>query len=124
MTTVLQRLNSEMGDLVENVENSIVQVRNGGGGAGAGTIWHADGLILTNAHVIGRGPLQVALPDGSTLPAKVLAHDGSLDLAALAVDSSGLPTIALGESARLQPGQWVLALAARPRNTVGECLGV
>ena len=91
MTTVLQQLNAEMGDLVEKVKHSMVQVRTSGGEAGAGTIWHSDGLILTNAHVVRRGPLQAVLPDGSTLPAKLLAHDTSLDLAALAVDSSGLP---------------------------------
>ena len=118
MTTVLQQLNSQMGDLVEKVEHSMVQVRSSGGGAGAGTIWHPDGLILTNAHVARRGPLQAALPDGSRLPAKLLAHDTSLDLAALAVDSSGLPAISLGESRRLQPGQWVLALG-HPRGVIG-----
>ena len=104
--------------MVEKVERSMVQLRNSGGGAGAGTIWHPDGLILTNAHVVRRGPLQATLPDGSTLPAKLLAQDAGLDLAALAVDSSGLPTISLGESTRLQTGQWVLALG-HPRGIIG-----
>jgi serine protease Do len=45
-----------------------------------------------------------------TLPARLLAHDASLDLAALQVDAANLPTIELGRSKRLQPGQWVLAL--------------
>ena len=97
MSTVLQQLNTEMGDLVENLERSLVLVRCGGVGAGAGTIWHLDGLILTNAHVARRGPLQVTLPDGSTLPAKLLAHDADRDLAALAVDTTGLPTIRPGD---------------------------
>ena len=118
MTTVLQQLNTEIGDLVEKLEHSIVEVRNNGERVGAGTIWHPDGLILTNAHVVRRGPLQAALPDGSTLPAKLLAQDRSLDLAALVVDSSGLPTISLGKSRRLQPGQWVLALG-HPRGVTG-----
>ena len=128
MTTGLQQLNSQMGDLAEKVEHTVVQVRNSGGGAGAGTIWHPDGLILTNAHVARRGPLQAVLPDGSTLPARLLAHDTALDLAALAVDSSGLPTISLGDSRSLQPGQWVLALG-HPRGvisavTAGVVIGV
>ena len=118
MTAVLQQLNAELGALVDKVESAMVQVREGGGGAGAGTIWHSDGLILTNAHVVRRGPLQAVLPDGSTLPAKLLAQDTGLDLAALTVNSSGLPTISLGDSKRLQPGQWVLALG-HPRGVIG-----
>ena len=114
MTTVLQQLNTEMGDLVEKVKHSMEQVRTSGGGACAGTIWHSDGLILTNAHVARRGPLQAVLPDGS----KLLVHDTSLDLAALAVGSSGLPAISLGESRHLQPGQWVLAIG-HPRGIIG-----
>jgi S1-C subfamily serine protease len=87
-----------------------VQITNGQRGAGAGTIWHADGLIVTNAHVVGRRSLRVTLPDGRTLPARLLARDASRDLAALAVDATGLPTSELGQSKQLQPGQWVLAL--------------
>ena len=67
-------------------------------------------MVLTNAHAVGRGPLQITLADGRALPARVLASDASLDLAALAVDANDLPTIEIGESRRLQPGQLVLAL--------------
>ena len=118
MSSVLQQVNTQMGELVEEVERSLVQVRSTGGGAGAGTIWHSDGLILTNAHVARRGPLQVVLSDGSTLSAKLLAHDIGLDLAALSVESTGPPTIELGESRRLKPGQWVVALG-HPWGVVG-----
>lgn len=110
MSDVLQHLNTELASVVASVRHSLVHVQNGPAGAGAGTIWHPDGLILTNAHVARRRRLRVALPDGRTLPARILAHDRELDLAALAVDASGLPTIELGDSRRLQPGQWVLAL--------------
>jgi S1-C subfamily serine protease len=87
-----------------------VEIKNGRGGAGAGTIWHPDGLIITNAHVIGRRGLKVTLADGRTLPARLLAHDADLDLAALSVEATELPTIELGRSKRLLPGQWVMAL--------------
>ena len=118
MSTLLQQLNAEMAEVVERAERSLVQVRNEGRGAGAGTIWHPDGLIITNAHVVGRFPLRVTLPDGRTLPARLLAQDPARDLAALAVDASGLPTIALGESRKLQPGQWVMAMG-HPWGVVG-----
>ena len=110
MSDLLQQLNLEMSAVVENVRCSLVQITNGRRGTGAGTIWHADGLIVTNAHVVGRRSLRVTLPDGRTLPARLLARDASRDLAALAVDATGLPTSELGQSKQLQPGQWVLAL--------------
>ncbi len=110
MSDLLQHLNAEMASVVASVRHSLVQVQNGPAGAGAGTIWHPDGLILTNAHVARRRSLKVVLPDGRALAARILAHNRDLDLAALAVEATGLPTIELGDSRRLQPGQWVLAL--------------
>ena len=110
MPTLVQALNNEIADIAEKVRPSLVQIRRGRRGAGAGTIWHSQGLILTNAHVVERGPLQVTLADGRTLPARVLARDPNSDIAAVAVDATDLPTIALGESRRLRPGQLVLAL--------------
>ena len=110
MSNLLQQFNAEMAGVVEDVRRSLVQIRNGRRGAGAGTIWHPDGLILTNAHVVKRRSLQVTLPDGRTMPARLLAHDTDRDLAALVADATGLPTIEVGDSRRLQPGQWVLAV--------------
>ena len=63
MDQVLE-LNVESAHVVDEVYKSLVQVRNGKRGAGAGTIWHPQGLIVTNAHVAGRGPLKVELADG------------------------------------------------------------
>jgi serine protease Do len=107
---LLQQLNSDLSDLVKNVRGSIVEVRNGRGGAGAGTIWHPRGLILTNAHVVGRRTMQVVLPSGETYPARLLAADPEQDLAALSIEASDLPTIPLGDSKSLAAGQVVLAL--------------
>jgi serine protease Do len=110
VSDLIERLNDDLSALVEQVRDSLVEIKNGRGGVGAGTIWHPEGLIVTNAHVVGRRSLQVSLPDGRTMPARLLAHDAQLDLAALAVEAVGLSTIELGRSRRLQPGQWVLAL--------------
>jgi serine protease Do len=110
MSDVLHHLSAEMASVVASVQHSLVQVRNGPAGAGAGTVWHPDGLILTNAHVARRRRLKVALSDGRSFPARILVHNRDLDLAALAVEATSLPTIELGDSRRLQPGQWVLAL--------------
>ncbi len=111
MSILLQQLNEDLASVVTDVRRSLVQVMDARGGAGAGTIWHGDGLIVTNAHVIARGePIRVALPDGRTFPAKVLARDREQDLAALAIDATGLPTVQPGDSRHLHPGQWVMAL--------------
>jgi serine protease Do len=110
VSDLLQNWNADMAGVVDRVRRSLVQVRNGRHGAGAGTIWHPDGLILTNAHVVRLRSIHVILPDGQTLPARLLAHDRGLDLAALGVDASALPAIDLGDSRQLRPGDWVLAL--------------
>lgn len=110
MVNLIQQFNDEMANIVERIRPSVVRVSDQHGNAGAGTIWHSDGLIVTNAHVIARGGLQVMLEDGRKLPAQVLAQDKENDVAALAIDANDLPTIDLGDSRQVRAGQWVLAL--------------
>ena len=130
MPSTMQRLNTELASVVETAKRSLVQVHNGGRGVGAGTIWHPEGLIVTNAHVVsGRtGSLRVTLPDGSTLPARLLARDEDRDVAALVVEAVDLPTIDVGKSRDLSPGQWVMALGhpwgVRGAVTAGVVIGV
>ena len=111
MPNFVQQLNDDLAEVIFSVRQSLVQITNGHGGAGAGTIWHQDGLIVTNAHVVhGRGHLQVTLQNGDTYPAQILAQDSNLDLAALAIDANDLPMIAPGDSRSLKAGQWVMSL--------------
>lgn len=120
---ILQQLNDDMADVVRHVRSSLVQISNGGRGFGAGTIWHSDGLIVTNAHVVaGHHGLNITLPDGRKLPAQILAADPEKDIAALAVEAEGLPTIELGDSKNLQPGEWVLAVG-HPWGVAGAVTG-
>lgn len=107
---ILQQLSHEMTDVVARTQRSVVQISNGPGGAGSGIIWSADGLIITNAHVVRRKSLTVTLPDGRRLPARVLAHDSERDLAALQVDARDLPALEPGDSEHLAPGAWALAV--------------
>ncbi|HWA30962.1 MAG TPA: Do family serine endopeptidase [Rhizomicrobium sp.] len=80
---------------------------------GSGVIVRADGLILTNNHVIQGGQeIVVALADKREFKAKVVQADARLDLALLKVDTKGekLPTVAFGDSDKVQVGDLVLAI--------------
>jgi serine protease Do len=113
---------TESARVIDDVLRSLVQVRNGRRGAGAGTIWHPQGLIVTNAHVAARGPLRVELEDGRGLDAEVLAVDRERDLAALRIPAEALPTIRLADSRLARPGQWVMAIG-HPYGVVGSATG-
>jgi serine protease Do len=82
-------------------------------GQGSGFIVSADGLILTNAHVV-RDAKQVTvkLSDRREFAAKVLGSDTATDIAVLKVDATGLPTVTLGDPRGVQVGDWVLAIGA------------
>ena len=68
MSTVAHQLNKELATMAESASRALVEVRLGGrrGGAGAGIIWHPQGLIVTNAHVASGGSMRVTLPSGAT----------------------------------------------------------
>jgi serine protease Do len=110
MSALMQQLNNDLAGIVHKARQSLVRINNGRRGAGAGTIWHSDGLILTNAHVVQGGSVDVVLADERKFSARVLAHDKEHDLAALSIKAHNLPTVELGDSTELRPGQLVLAL--------------
>jgi S1-C subfamily serine protease len=91
-------------------------------GSGSGFIVSADGTIFTNAHVVdGVDVVKVTLQDGRTFTGKVRGVDPLTDLAVVKIQSpSSLPTVEIGSSAKLRPGEWVIALGnpLRLKNTV------
>ena len=100
---------------------SVVQmevVAGGSGGEGSGIILSADGMILTNNHVVaaaasGSGSITVSFNDGSTAPATIVGRDPSSDIAVIKVDGqSNLAPIALGSSSSLAVGQNVVAIGS------------
>ena len=107
MTNVLlQQLNEDLSAVVTQVRRSLVKISQDGGGIGSGTVWHPDGLIVTNAHVAQRRPgrLEVTLADGRTLPARLLAVDEKHDLAALSVRRPGCRRLSWGTRRRSGQG--------------------
>jgi serine protease Do len=84
-----------------------------GRGVGSGFILAADGLILTNAHVVeGASELTVRLADQREFKGKVLGTDAMTDVAVVKIDASNLPTVKTGDPSRLKVGEWVAAIGS------------
>lgn len=80
-------------------------------GSGSGFIINSSGQILTNSHVVdGADSVTVTLKDGRTFKGKVLGEDAVTDVAVIQIDANKLPTLALGKSDTLQPGEAVIAI--------------
>ncbi len=100
----------------------------GGGGArqraragiGSGFIIEANGVVVTNAHVVaGASTITVALQNGTTYPATLVGQDDQNDLAVLRVEAKGLPIAPIGTSSDLLIGEWTIAIG----NPFGFVLG-
>ncbi|MEW6120384.1 MAG: DegQ family serine endoprotease [Pseudomonadota bacterium] len=82
-------------------------------GEGSGFIVSADGLILTNAHVVRRAKeVTVKLTDRREFQARVVGRDDKTDVAVLKIDAANLPTVPLGNPRDLKVGEWVLAIGS------------
>jgi serine protease DegQ len=80
-------------------------------GLGSGVIISADGVLLTNNHVVeGASDIEVQLSDGRQAQAVLVGTDPETDVAVLKIDLPGLPAIGLGDAANLQVGDVVLAI--------------
>ncbi|WP_287128967.1 HhoA/HhoB/HtrA family serine endopeptidase [Candidatus Cyanaurora vandensis] len=81
-------------------------------GEGSGFIIDSTGIIITNEHVVdGADKVTVILRDGKRFKGTVLGIDPLTDVAVVKVESDQpLPTVELGDSTRLRPGEWVIAL--------------
>lgn len=116
----LGAVSSEIVRLIEAARESVVQVRNGRRGAGAGVIWDAKGLVLTNAHVVAQrsrdrgrnASTTVMLRDGRNFGAEIVKSDRALDLALLRLEGSldDLPAARFGDSEALRVGELVFAI--------------
>lgn len=108
---VSTELNEALAAVIERVQRSLVSIQNGHQGAGAGIIWHREGLILSNNHVVGRsGRSEITFYDGSVFFGKLLSRKPEFDLALLQVEARDLPVAAIADSHDLRVGQLVLAL--------------
>ncbi|TYZ60072.1 hypothetical protein PybrP1_008742, partial [[Pythium] brassicae (nom. inval.)] len=109
-------------DAVEKAIPAVVNVAVDSGyfsSNGSGFVIAPNGLVVTNAHVVARcnrySKIQVTFADGSKYPAVIHSTDTLSDIAILQIESAEpmqWPTIPLGASADLRPGEWVCALGS------------
>ncbi len=110
-------------DAVELVAPAVVSVdvRKRGGnqgrrspaqaGTGSGFVFAADGLVLTNSHVVEDSTaIDVMLPDGREHRADLVGQDPDTDVAVLKITASDLTAVSFGHSPALRPGQLVIAI--------------
>ena len=82
-------------------------------GVGSGFILSADGLIMTNAHVVdGADELIVTLPDKREFKAKLVGADKRTDVAVVKIEATGLNAVKIGDVNRLRVGEWVMAIGS------------
>ena len=82
-------------------------------GVGSGFILSADGLIMTNAHVVeGADEVLVTLTDKREFKAKIIGADKRTDVALVKIEAAGLPAVRVGDVNRLRVGEWVMAIGS------------
>ena len=82
-------------------------------GVGSGFILTADGIIMTNAHVVdGAEQVIVTLTDKREFVARIIGADRRTDVAVVKIEASGLQPVKLGDPNRLKVGEWVMAIGS------------
>lgn len=83
-------------------------------GIGSGFIISEDGYVLTNAHVVSEGKVEVTvrLIDKREFKAEVIGTDTRTDIALLKIDAKGLPTVKTGDAEKSRVGEWVVAMGS------------
>ena len=80
-------------------------------GTGSGFVIGADGVILTNAHVVdGADTVSVTLRDGRSFQGRVLGADQVTDVAVVKIEANDVPVVTIGNSDKLLSGEWAIAI--------------
>lgn len=124
MANALQSLSDATAAIVESAGRGIVRVEARRRLPASGFVWSADGVVVTAHHVVEQDEnIQIGLPDGKTLSAKLVGRDPTTDVAVLRVQGATLAPLALAEVSALRVGHIVLALA-RPGQTMMATMGI
>jgi len=83
------------------------------GGTGSGFIFTSNGYIVTNSHVVHHaGRITVSLADGRKFPADLVGDDPHTDIAVIRIREENLPSVILGNSQLIEPGQLAIAIGS------------
>jgi S1-C subfamily serine protease len=97
-------------DVARTVSPAVVSVSSGRS-SGSGVVIRPDGVILTNAHVVGNArSVEIGLADGRRLAGEVLGRDPSVDVAVVRIPVRDIPVARVGDSDRLDVGQMAIAI--------------
>jgi S1-C subfamily serine protease len=106
----------DMVSLIQRVNPAVVQVQSRAGvrgATGSGEIFTSDGYIVTNSHVVhGFSDYAVLLADNRTIAARLVADVVQEDLAVLKITADNLTPIPIGDSSKVQVGDFALALGS------------
>jgi S1-C subfamily serine protease len=124
MANALQSLSDATAAIVESASRGIVRVEARRRLPASGFVWSADGVVVTAHHVVEQDEnIEIGLPDGRTVPAKLVGRDPTTDVAVLRVHDATLTPLTLAQVSVLRVGHIVLALA-RPGHTVMATMGI
>jgi serine protease Do len=108
-----KRFGDDMFEKFFDFENSMPEHGYTQRGQGTGVIISEDGYIATNNHVVrGATELMVRLADGHEYTGKVIGQDDKTDVAVIKIDAKNLMAAPLGNSDKMQVGEWVLAMGS------------
>ena len=102
-------LNGDLSEVAEATRDALVRVVSGGHGMGSGVVWSDDGIVVTNAHVVGNDGISVVTSAGHEVAAQLLLRDANTDVAVLKIEGVGLSAAPLGDARRLKAGEMVFA---------------
>ncbi len=110
---VLDAYSQAVVQVVENVSPAVISVTGSGQGTGSGFLISADGMAITNSHVVGgRTELTAEIEDGDRVDAVVLGDDPATDIGLLQLSTRELPYAQLGDAEALRVGQLVIAMGS------------
>jgi S1-C subfamily serine protease len=102
-------ISEAIAEIAAAIRRSVVLIGQDGS-HGAGVIWRANGVVVTNRHVLREDRVDVVLEDGRRLTGIVAARHPDRDLAIIKIAAEDLPAVRVGDSSTVRPGQIAIAV--------------
>jgi S1-C subfamily serine protease len=123
MDNLLAALSNELAGAVRAAEASVVAVHGRPRYGSSGVVWRP-GTIVTAEHTLQEDEVNVTLPDGRSVAARVAGRDAGTDLAVLQLDGLDAPPAAAAPPAALEPGRLAMVLGRTAETGINATLGV